>query len=76
MDTKITPFDIKDSIHTAVIESIAEVGLKSVSGVEIIGTKSKKKRRGKHRVFGIPLDDDEQEKAIIQCRGRAYYLPK
>ena len=74
-----SPFDIRDSVHTAVIEFMAEAGLKSVNSIalsESVVRKSKKKRRGKHGIFGIALDDDEQEKAVVHCRGKPHYLPK
>lgn len=75
-------FKHRESLKTAVIQTLANSGISSLSGFNDQDQNQfwdKKKRRhcsDTGRVFGLSLEDERQDRVVTEVSGRPCYLPK
>lgn len=68
-------FEKRDSMVLAVIRALSSHGV-DTSGVQAVDKLAKEGRKTKSKLYGRPLTDEEQQRAVYKCGERPYFLPR
>jgi hypothetical protein len=69
----------RESVSLAIIEKLSTNGVTTIAGYNTQDAyKFREKKRKKHSsaVFGLSLEDDNQDRRVTDIRGKPCYLPK